>query len=173
MGITRCPLRSQAQKTLELATWATAALSPLKPVSGGHIPWTAPIPWIHPIPQFPAGLRSDSAPSFLRAHYKVPLCSAVREMKASFTGFAELEPHVCFPSVTHFFFNKTPFSYMFFHSLYANNLIKLYSVFSPTSHFKIYFNFMLPQCHVRKQIKFIFVSLSYKTVCSNRDRFLF
>lgn len=114
-----------------------------------------------------------TAPSFLLPHYKVPSCSAVREMKAPLTGFAELEPHGCFPSVTYFFFNTTPFSYMFFHSLYTNNFIKFYSTFSPISHFKIYSNLMLLQCHVRKQIKFIFISLSYKTICSNRDPFLF
>lgn len=62
---------------------------------------------------------------------------------------------------------------MFFHSSYTNDLIKLYSIFSAINHFQIYSNLMLLQCHVRKQIKFIFISLSYKTICSNRDLFFF
>lgn len=70
-----------------------------------------------------------------------------------------------------FFCKTTPFSYMFFHSSYTNYLIKLYSTFSAINHFRIYSNLMVLQCHVRKQIKFIFVSLSYKTVCSNRNFF--
>lgn len=78
-----------------------------------------------------------------------------------------------FPSVTFFFFSTTPFSYMSFRSLHADNLIKLYSVFCPISHFKIYSSLLLLQCHVRKQIRFIFISLSYKTVCPNRDLCLF
>lgn len=163
----------QALEDAGAGTWATAAWSPLKPVSYDCVPWASSVPLIHAVPQFSAGLRSDSAPSFLLPHYKVPLCSAAREMKASLTGFAELEPHVCFPSVTYFFYNTTPFSYMLFHLLYTKNWIKIYSIFSPISHFKIYSNLMLLQCHVRKHMKFIFISLSYKAVCSNRDAFLF
>lgn len=66
-----------------------------------------------------------------------------------------------------FFCNAAPFSYMFFHSSYTNNLIELYSLFSAINHSRIYSNLMLLQCHVRKQIKFLFMSLSYKTVFSN------
>lgn len=42
-------------------------------------PLGIPSPFIHPIPQFPAGLRSDSAPSVLPAHNKLPSCSAEKD----------------------------------------------------------------------------------------------
>lgn len=98
--------------------------------------WPCPLGISSPfeaMPRFMAVLRSDSAPSFPLAHYKVPSCSAVREMKAPFTGFTELEPHVCFPSVTYFFLQYNSISYMFFLSLGTNSLIKFYSIFPPIS----------------------------------------
>lgn len=52
---------------------------PREASKGWPCPLGIPSPFIHPIPQFPAGLRSDSAPSLLPAHYKVPSCSAQRD----------------------------------------------------------------------------------------------
>lgn len=75
-----------------VGTWLTVALSP--PIEA--IQW-----WPHPlgfsspsvpIPQFIAAPRSDSS-FLLLAHYK-PLHVQQWEMKALFTGFAELEPHL-------------------------------------------------------------------------------
>lgn len=75
---------------------------PREASKGCLCPLGIPSPFIHPISQFPAGVRSDSASSFLPLITNSPHVQK-RKMKASFTAFAELEPHVYFPSATDFF----------------------------------------------------------------------
>lgn len=82
------------------------------------------------IPQFTAAPRADSS-FLLLAHYK-PLRVQQWAMKALSTGFAELEPHL-FSHTNILFLQYNSISYMPCHSLYTNNLIKLYSIRSPIS----------------------------------------
>lgn len=100
VSCSRLPLESLSAYPGRCWRWPMghSCVVPREASKGWPCPLGIPSPFIHPIPQFPAGLRSDSALLITKS----PRVQH-REMKASFTAFAELEPHAYFPSITDFF----------------------------------------------------------------------